>query len=59
MPGSMDGVKLTAAVRNRWPPIHVVITTGKNNGRGTPPDTYFLSKSYRADSLLGMLRGLE
>lgn len=29
MPGSMDGLKLAACVRDRWPPIHIVITTGK------------------------------
>jgi len=26
MPGSMDGLKLAAAVRDRWPPIHIIIT---------------------------------
>ncbi|MGM4886045.1 response regulator [Tardiphaga sp. 604_B6_N1_1] len=29
MPGSMDGIKLAAAVRDRWPPVHIIITTGK------------------------------
>src|ERR1700735_2763523 len=28
MPGSMDGLKLARAVRNRWPPIHIVATSG-------------------------------
>jgi two-component system, response regulator PdtaR len=28
MPGSMDGLKLAAYVRDRWPPIHIIITTG-------------------------------
>ncbi|CAH1692312.1 Response regulatory domain-containing protein [Hyphomicrobiales bacterium] len=28
MPGSMDGLKLAAAVRNRWPPIEIIITSG-------------------------------
>ena len=28
MPGSMDGLKLAAGVRDRWPPIHVIVTTG-------------------------------
>ncbi len=36
MPGSMDGLKLAAEVRGCWPPIHVIITTGKNIGRGIP-----------------------
>jgi len=29
MPGSMDGLKLAAAVRDRWPPVHIIITSGK------------------------------
>src|SRR5580700_2917182 len=28
MPGSMDGLKLAKAVRDRWPPIHIVATSG-------------------------------
>jgi two-component system, response regulator PdtaR len=28
MPGSMDGLKLAAAVRGRWPPIKIVATSG-------------------------------
>jgi CheY-like chemotaxis protein len=28
MPGSMDGMKLAAAVRDRWPPIEIVVTSG-------------------------------
>ena len=29
MPGSMDGVLLAAVVRERWPPIALLITSGK------------------------------
>jgi CheY-like chemotaxis protein len=28
MPGSMDGLKLAAAVRHRWPPIKIIATSG-------------------------------
>lgn len=28
MPGSMDGIKLAAAVRLRWPPIEIILTSG-------------------------------
>jgi len=28
MPGSMDGLKLAAAVKGRWPPIKIVATSG-------------------------------
>src|SRR3954468_18520562 len=28
MPGSMDGLKLARAVRDRWPPVQIVATSG-------------------------------
>ena len=28
MPGSMDGIKLAAAIHNRWPPIQIVVVSG-------------------------------
>ena len=33
MPGSMDGLKLAAAVKGRWPPIKIVATSGVVNVR--------------------------
>jgi two-component system, response regulator PdtaR len=28
LPGSMDGIKLARAVRGRWPPIKIIVTSG-------------------------------
>ena len=28
MPGSMDGWKLAARIRDRWPPVEIIITSG-------------------------------
>jgi CheY-like chemotaxis protein len=28
MPGSMDGIRLAHAVRHRWPPIEIIVTSG-------------------------------
>src|ERR1700723_3787841 len=28
MPGAMDGLRLAAAIRERWPSIHLVVVTG-------------------------------
>src|SRR4051794_18640125 len=28
MPGSMNGLKLAAAVRDRWPPVKIIATSG-------------------------------
>jgi len=30
MPGSMDGVELAALVRDRWPPMHIIVTSGRD-----------------------------
>jgi DNA-binding LytR/AlgR family response regulator len=30
LPGSMDGIKLAAAIRDRWPPIKIVATLGRD-----------------------------
>ena len=29
MPGSMDGLMLAAAIRDRWPPVALLVTSGK------------------------------
>jgi len=31
MPGSMDGLKLARAIRHRWPPIELILTSGHFN----------------------------
>jgi hypothetical protein len=36
MSGSMDGLKLARAVRDRWPPVLLIVTSGKI--RGLPDD---------------------
>src|SRR3546814_6631914 len=30
MPGSMDGIQLAALVRDRWPPMHIIVTSGRS-----------------------------
>lgn len=48
MPGSMDGLKLAAAVRDRWPPVHIVIASGKRipDRVEMPERAVFLPKPY-------------
>lgn len=29
MPGSMDGLQLAALVRDRWPPMHIIVASGR------------------------------
>jgi two-component system, response regulator PdtaR len=60
MPGSMDGLKLAAAIRGRWPPIKIVATSGLVNFRkeDLPLGSRFLNKPYSATQIVGTLREL-
>jgi CheY-like chemotaxis protein len=60
MPGSMDGLKLAAAVRDRWPPIKIIATSGQATiGRDDLPDGgRFLPKPYSPAQILKTLREL-
>lgn len=46
MPGSMDGLRLAAFVRDRWPPIQIIVTSGHVavDKQMLPPDALFLPK---------------
>jgi CheY-like chemotaxis protein len=60
MPGSMDGLKLAHAVRNRWPPIKIVIVSGhlqvaKND---LPDDSRFFGKPFETTKMIAELRAL-
>jgi CheY-like chemotaxis protein len=60
MPGSMDGLKLAAAVRNRWPPIKIVATSGhvKISSGDLPQGSRFLKKPYTPVEIMNTLREL-
>lgn len=60
MPGSMDGLKLAHAVRHRWPPIKIIIVSGKAHlsDADLPPDTQFFSKPYSVPGMISQLRAL-
>ncbi|MCK0208649.1 response regulator [Starkeya koreensis] len=49
MPGSMDGLKLSAAVRDRWPPVHIIVTSGHRSVDASelPAGSVFFAKPYR------------
>lgn len=61
MPGSMDGLKLAAAVRDRWPPVKIIVTSGHHivDIADIPDGSVFFSKPYHhaavADSMREML----
>ncbi|HLV85090.1 MAG TPA: response regulator [Devosia sp.] len=60
MPGSMDGLKLSAAVRDRWPPVKIVVTSGHRMVEITdlPDGSVFHAKPYRHDEVVASFREL-
>jgi CheY-like chemotaxis protein len=60
MPGSMDGIKLAAAVRDRWPPIKILATSGhvKLGAGDLPQGGRFLPKPYSPAEITRILREL-
>jgi len=59
MPGSMDGMKLAAAVRDRWPPVHIIITTGKVRPLEIPANALFIPKPYVGQAVVLAMRTFE
>ncbi|MDB5488635.1 MAG: response regulator [Reyranella sp.] len=60
MPPGRDGTVLAAEVRERWPHVHVVITSGalsKTSGR-IPRDTIFFAKPYNDQRVAEVFRSL-
>jgi CheY-like chemotaxis protein len=57
MPGSMDGIKLAAAVRGRWPPIRIMLTSGYRSVTASelPARSVFLQKPYQPERVVAML----
>ena len=58
MPGSMDGLKLAHAVRNRWPPIKVIVTSGRElvTEYDLPEGGRFFAKPYDPTEICRALR---
>jgi CheY-like chemotaxis protein len=58
MPGDMDGILLAAAIRRRWPPIEIVMTSSHVHMKDSqlPERGVFVSKPYDGEQLLGLFR---
>jgi CheY-like chemotaxis protein len=58
LPGSMDGLKLAAAVRRRWPAIKFIVTTGKRmrDDDQMPERSQFVPKPYLPNGILAAVR---
>ena len=60
MPGSMDGLNLAHAVRDRWPPIKILVVSGNQRLQSSdlPTDSCFVEKPYQASALVDELRSM-
>jgi len=58
MPGSMNGLKLAHYVRNRWPPIKIIVTSGveRPTDDALPDGVRFFSKPYDPSQIRGALQ---
>lgn len=60
MPGSMDGLKLARAVRARWPPVKIILTSGVSFADQSlmPAGAKFVVKPYLPAQLASALQSL-
>lgn len=60
MPGSMNGLRLAAAVRDRWPPVRIIATSGHFKIRvgDLPADARFIPKPYQHVQIINAIREL-
>lgn len=58
MPGSMDGMKLAKAIRGRWPPIEVILTSGHYDPGDLelPSRGVFFAKPYDRGAVVATMR---
>lgn len=58
MPGSMNGLRLACFIRGRWPPIQLIVTSGRDVSHHPdfPLGGHFIPKPYENGSVTGMLR---
>jgi CheY-like chemotaxis protein len=58
MPRGVDGMRLAAIIRDRWPPIKVIIVSGHIDDPGDriPAETAFYTKPYREEQIVEKIR---
>lgn len=59
MPGSMDGLDLARLVHERWPHIHLLLTSGHHAVQGSdlPDRGKFVRKPWSSEMLVDRIRG--
>ncbi|WP_112989832.1 response regulator [Rhizobium sp.] len=61
MPRGMDGMRLADLITDRWPPIHIIITSGHTvpPKHTLPLDSVFFSKPYREKDVIATIRQMS
>lgn len=61
MPGSMDGVDLARLVARRWPPVRLIVCSGKValESAELPTGARFISKPFSDDLLLSAIQEMQ
>ncbi|BAT58045.1 blue-light-activated protein [Variibacter gotjawalensis] len=57
MPMGIDGMRLAALIRDRWPPIEIILVSGHVRAPDLqlPARTVFFSKPYREDDVVAAI----
>jgi CheY-like chemotaxis protein len=58
--GSLNGLKLAAAIRRRWPPIEIIVVSGHRvpAGKELPEGSTFYAKPYPEDVVIAKMQSL-
>ncbi len=60
MEGTMDGLRLAHAVRERWPPVSIMVTSGRRKvtKEDLPENGLFFAKPYPPDDIVKALNSI-
>jgi CheY-like chemotaxis protein len=58
MPQSIDGLRIAAAIRDRWPPIEIILTSGRTSPamEMIPARSCFVVKLYVTSQIIGAIQ---
>ncbi|MEP6567108.1 MAG: response regulator [Mesorhizobium sp.] len=58
MPGTMDGIKLAHYIRNRWPPVKLIVASGRTiiEESQLPEGSRFFPKPYSESTIVEEMR---
>ena len=60
MPGAMDGIRLSHHIRDRWPPVKLIVASGKAtiDARDLPAGARFFPKPYSEGTIVQAMTDL-